>query len=69
MNEPRERRAGGRPVLGALLGLLFGLFLTFDLLMLSLFPFESPLVLGIPLLMLLFGLIWGLAAPLRFLRR
>lgn len=62
-------RGGGRPVLGAISGLLFGIFLTVDLLMLSLFPLDSAMVLVVPLASLIAGIILGVAAPLRFLRR
>ncbi len=66
---PQTAPNRGRPVLGAIAGLLFGLFLTFDLLMFSVFPFESVLVLVIPVLGLLAGVLLGWTAPLRALRR
>ena len=59
----------GQPVLGALTGLLFGIFLTLDLLMLGSFPLHSVMVEVIPAAGLLLGLFGGLLAPLSFLRR
>jgi hypothetical protein len=63
------RGGGGRPVLGAISGLLFGLFLTVDLLFLSVFTLSSVMVLLLPVVFLVAGIILGLVAPLRFLRR
>ena len=62
-----ERR--GRPVLGAILALLFGIFLTVDLLFLGMFALDSPLVLVLPVLFLVVGFVLGWVAPLSFLRR
>jgi uncharacterized protein YacL len=64
---PTRRR--GRPVLGAIFGLLFGVLLTFDLLMMGTFRLDSILVPVIPVLLLAAGLALGWTAPLRFLRR
>ena len=58
----------GRPVAGAILGLLFGLFLTFALLQMSMFPLDSNLVVIVPIVMLILGALNGFFAPLRFLR-
>lgn len=59
----------GRPILGAIMGLLFGVFLTIDLLFLSVFALDSVMVLLLPPLSLVAGVALGLVAPLRFLRR
>lgn len=56
-------------MLGAIFGLLFGIFLTVDLLLLGTFPLDSAMVLALPLVSLIAGVILGVAAPLRFLRR
>ncbi len=69
MTVGRSRGGGGRPVLGAISGLLFGIFLTVDLLLLSVFPLDSPMVLALPLVSLIAGIVLGVTAPLRFLRR
>jgi hypothetical protein len=62
-------RGRGRPVLGAVFGLLLGVFLTFDLLMMSVFALDSAWVLALPVIMLLVGLALGMFQPLKFLRR
>lgn len=59
----------GRPVLGAIFGLLFGIFLTATLLQMSVFPLDSNLVVFVPIGMLILGGLWGYFAPLRVLRR
>ena len=59
----------GRPVIGALAGLLLGLFLAVDLLLLGTIPVDNAMVVILPLLGLLAGLAVGLMAPLGFLRR
>ena len=58
----------GRPVAGAIAGLFFGLFLTFALLQMSMFPLDSNLVVIIPIVMLILGGLNGYFAPLRFVR-
>jgi uncharacterized protein YacL len=62
-------RGRGRPVLGAVFGLLLGVFLTFDLLMMSVFALDSVMVLVLPIVMLLVGVALGWFQPLRFLKR
>ena len=59
----------GRPFLGAIAGFLFGIFGTLDLLLLSVFPLVSLLVLILPVVFLVIGLLLGLFAPLQYLRR
>ena len=69
MTSESQRSKSGRPVLGAIMGLLFGIFLTFDLLQMSVFPLESNVVVAIPIVMLIVGFVLGKVAPLGFLRR
>lgn len=59
----------GRPVLGALFGLLFGCFLAADMLLLGVIPLESPAVILLPGFFLGIGILGGVFAPLSFLRR
>lgn len=55
----------GHPILGAVSGFLFGIFLTADLFMLKVIHLDTvPLVL-IPLLGLVAGILLGLFPPLR----
>jgi hypothetical protein len=53
----------GRPVLGAVAGLLFGLFLAIELVFLKVISSGSPLVLILPVVMLVIGVAAALAAP------
>lgn len=62
-------RTRGRPVLGAITGLFFGLFLGFDLLLLGKVPLESPALVVLPIAFLVIGFLLGMLAPLRMLRR
>lgn len=55
----------GRPILGAVTGLLFGLFLALDLIMFKVVDSGSPLVLVLPVVGLVGGIVLGLTAPLR----
>lgn len=59
----------GRPVLGAIFGLLFGLFLAVDLLLLGLISLDSPFVVLLPVVFLIVGIAGGLLAPLGSPRR
>jgi hypothetical protein len=59
----------GRPITGAILGLVFGIFLTFALLQMSVFALDSNLVVAVPIVTLILGFVNGWFAPLRFLRR
>jgi ABC-type antimicrobial peptide transport system permease subunit len=59
----------GRPVLGAIFGLLFGIFLMLTLLQMSVFSLDSAMVIVVPIVMLVLGALNGYFAPLRFLRR
>jgi len=59
----------GRPVLGAIMGLLFGLFLGFDLALMGVVPLESVLLVVLPLAGLVLGIALGMTAPLRMFGR
>ncbi|MEZ4503319.1 MAG: hypothetical protein R3C39_11895 [Dehalococcoidia bacterium] len=59
----------GRPILGAIMGLLFGLFLGFDLALMGVVPLESVLLVVLPLLGLALGIALGMTAPLRMFGR
>lgn len=63
-----SRPVRGRPVLGALCGLLLGAFLAFDLLQMSFMPLDSVLVVAVPVGGFVLGALLGMIAPLRFLR-
>jgi hypothetical protein len=54
----------GHPVLGAVAGFFFGLFLGTTLLLLGVLPLSSPLLVLLPVAGLLLGIAWGLWAPL-----
>ncbi len=54
----------GRPVLGAVAGFFFGLFLAVALLGAGVLALNSVLVTLLPVLMLVLGIVWGLWAPL-----
>lgn len=69
MTSESKTSKSGRPVLGAIMGLLFGIFLTFDLLQMSVFPLESNMVVAVPIVMLIVGFALGKFSPLGFLRR
>lgn len=59
----------GRPVPGAIFGLLLGIFLTIDLMFFGTIGLDSAMVWVIPILMLVVGGLIGFFAPLQFLRR
>jgi len=54
----------GRPILGAISGLLFGLFLSVNLMLWGLWPLDRVSVFGLPILFLLIGLGLAMVAPL-----
>jgi len=58
-------RRRGRPVLGAISGLFFGLFLGLTLFMFRLYQSDSPVLLILPIVGLVLGIALGLWAPLR----
>lgn len=58
-------RSRGRPVLGALAGLLFGVGVAVELLVLGVVALDSPLVTIVPAAGLLGGVLLGLWAPFR----
>jgi hypothetical protein len=51
------------------MGLLFGLFLGFDLALMGVVPLESPLLVALPVVFLLVGIGLGMSAPLRMFGR
>ena len=57
-------RRRGRPVLGGISGLFFGLFVALDLFMFEVYASDSPLILALPVLGLIVGVALGLWAPL-----
>lgn len=59
------RRSRGRPVLGAIAGFLFGLFLAADLWLFGIVASDSVLLTLLPFLGLALGLAVGLTGPLR----
>lgn len=54
----------GRPVLGAIAGFFFFLFLALDLLFLGVIPLDSALITILPILGIILGLVWAKFAPL-----
>lgn len=54
----------GRPVLGAVSGLLFGLFLAFTLLTSGVLALDAPVLAILPVVFLVVGIAWALKAPL-----
>lgn len=53
----------GRPVLGAISGLLFGVFLAIVLQQLAIWPLDNLSVFGLPLAGLVVGLLLAATAP------
>lgn len=56
-------RFRGRPILGAICGLFFGVFVGFDLIMFKVISSGSPVVLVLPILFLVLGIIGALFPP------
>jgi hypothetical protein len=54
----------GRPVFGAISGLLFGLFVALDLILFGLVPLDSVLALVLPVVGLVLGIVVGVTTPL-----
>jgi len=54
----------GHPILGAIAGFLFGLFLGLTLLVAGVLALDSILLVVLPLALLVLGIVWGVAAPL-----
>ena len=57
-------RVRGRPVLGAIAGFFFGLFLSITLLTNGVLATDNILLLVFPILFLILGILWGYWAPL-----
>lgn len=57
-------RRRGRPVVGAISGLLLGLFTSLDLVLFGVLPSNAQALLVLPPLGLVFGIVLGLTAPL-----
>lgn len=60
----RAPKLRGRPILGALAGLVLGLCLAFELLVLGKVSVGSPLIVGLPVLGLVAGIAGAFWAPL-----
>jgi len=54
----------GRPVLGGIMGFLCFLFIALDLLFFGIVPLNSPVITILPLVGIVFGLVWAKFAPL-----
>lgn len=54
----------GRPVLGAISGFFFGIFLSLALMMFGIWPLDALSVFGLPLIFLVIGLLLAWWAPL-----
>ena len=54
----------GRPVLGAVFGFLCFLFIALDLLFFGVVPLNSAVITVLPLVGIVFGLVWAKFAPL-----
>jgi len=59
----------GHPAIAALCGLMFGVFLAVDLLLLGTMRLDNALVVIMPLISLIVGVSLGWLAPLKMLRR
>jgi hypothetical protein len=57
-------RPRGRPVLGAIAGLLFGLSIGVLLVLFGVARLDTSLLIVLPLLFLVLGVVWGFLAPL-----
>jgi hypothetical protein len=57
-------RKRGHPILAAIAGLFFGIFLDLFLVTASVVALDSILLTILPILMLVVGIAWGKAAPL-----
>jgi hypothetical protein len=54
----------GRPLLGAVAGFFFGVFLAYDLILFEVVVSDNPVVVVLPVVFLLAGVALGLWAPL-----
>ncbi|MGH2808989.1 MAG: hypothetical protein ACRDKT_17130 [Actinomycetota bacterium] len=62
VTDVRSRRRG-RPIAGAIAGLLLGVFVAADLMMFEIRPLDNISVIGIPVAGLVIGFLLGLWAP------
>jgi hypothetical protein len=54
----------GRPIIGAIAGFFFFLFLALDLLLLGVIPLKSPVITILPIVGIIVGIVWAKFAPL-----
>jgi hypothetical protein len=54
----------GRPILGAVAGLFFGLFLSLTLMLWGVWPLDRMSLIGLPVLFMIVGLVLAFLAPL-----
>ena len=57
-------RFKGRPVMGAIFGFLFFLFIALDLLFFGVIALDSALLTILPLVGIVLGLVWAMLGPL-----
>ena len=55
----------GRPVAGAIFGFFFFFFIALDLLFFGVIPLKSAVITILPIVGIVFGLVWAKFAPLR----
>ena len=60
----RRRRPHGRPILGGITGLLFGLAISCALVSFGALPLSSVVLAIVPLALLALGIVWAFWAPL-----
>jgi hypothetical protein len=54
----------GRPIIGAIAGFFFFLFLALDLLLLGVIPLKSAVITILPIVGIIVGIVWAKFAPL-----
>lgn len=65
MSMPPAEKRRGRPVLGAIAGLLFGLFVAVDLQQFGIRPLDNLSLFGFPIAGLVLGLVLAFTAPFK----
>jgi hypothetical protein len=58
-----ETKRRGRPIAGAISGLLLGAFIAIDLTMFAIRPLDNLTAIGIPVIGMVLGLLLGMWAP------